>query len=64
MILQMLGGRAAKLGADFATLQGRLIALTESSERAAIIKEMRAILDELEQLIRLAEAEENPDSSS
>jgi hypothetical protein len=49
-------GRAAVLGDDFAILQRRLIAVTESKERLAIIEEMQSILEELKQLIHLAEA--------
>jgi hypothetical protein len=52
----MYQGRAAVLGENFAALQRRLIAVTESKERLAIIGEMQVILEELKQLIQLAEA--------
>jgi hypothetical protein len=53
----MLEARGAVLGTDYATLRLRLIAVTESKERAAIVEEMQAILEELRILIQLAEAE-------
>jgi hypothetical protein len=57
----MLKGRAAQLGADFAALKARLMAATDSSERATVVAEMESILKELEQLIRIAEEEDDSD---
>ena len=45
------------LEAELESIVNRLIAITDSTERAALLDEMRAILSEVEVLIKAAESE-------
>src|SRR5579862_7473189 len=54
----------AVLSAELEAISSRLIAVTNSSERAAMLDEMRAILQELQVLIQAADSELPADSAS
>jgi hypothetical protein len=55
-------GHVVALSAELASITSRLIAVTNSSERAAMLDEMRAILQELQVLILAADPESPADS--
>lgn len=59
----MLRNHVVVLSAELEAITSRLIAVTNSSERAAILDEMRAILQELQVLIQAADPESPADSA-